>query len=333
MFENYLAYRKGWDDAFKVDPPLPINIDIELASLCNLACPFCFWGEADFNVQMQKHADDGRPRKRLMPTVMALNIIDEAARTGVPALKFNWRGESTLHPDYSSILQHARQYVRVKRGPFSSPEPAFFDLIVNTNANCKDHAIDGLMAATKTIISLDSVIPEVYARSRVNGNLERAIEVTKELIRRGHPNLWIRRVITKENQHEQFKRQVDKIFGGEGYKVSEHFCFDRSTDSVHESDSAPALKRRYCGYPSQRLMISSDGTVYPCCVDYDGDMPMGKWTGERGGRIVDIWNNEKFRTLRKELRGDIFRSRICKGCTSWLAYDSPKRDKVQDKAV
>lgn len=343
MFKTFDDYRKAWGAAYTSDPAVPLNIDIELASLCNLACPFCFWGETDFNQEMQKHADDGKPKKRLMPRLLALKIIDEAAAMGVPALKFNWRGESTMHPDYSEILGHAARLRghenpdlglhELVGGNCGCPK-AFHEILVNTNANCKDHAIDGLMAATKVMISLDSVVPETYAKMRVNGNLLRAIQVGNTLIRRGHPNLWFRRVITKANQGEPFKARVDEIFGGTGYQVSEHYCVDRSDDSKHESTANPAAyERQYCGYPSQRMMIGSDGTVYPCCADYDGTMPMGKYTGEGDGTLAMLWENAKFKSLRSELRCGTFKSAACANCTSWMAYKAPQRDHVQDVAI
>lgn len=342
MFKTFESYRGAWKNAFTVDPAVPLNIDIELASLCNLACPFCFWGETDFNEQMGKHADDGKPKKRLMPTELAIRLIDEAAAIGVPALKFNWRGESTMHPDYSEILRYAsvkradKQYRNPVTHQFDDvvSTEAFYELLVNTNANCKDHAIDGLMAATKVMISLDSCVPETYAKMRVNGRLMRAIEVARALIARGHPNLWIRRVVTRDNRDEAFKINVDVLLGGKGYQVSEHYCVDRSTDSTHVStDNPAAYERQYCGYPSQRMMIASDGNVYPCCVDYDGTMPMGKYTGLGDGTLLSIWNGEPFKVLREDLRANRMKSAACRNCTSWMAYAAPQRENVQDKAL
>lgn len=359
IYNSREEYRKAWSDAYIQDPLIPLNLDIELASTCNLACPFCFWGESDFNMQMAKAAADGKPKKRLMPTEMAISLINQAAEIGIPALKFNWRGESTMHPDYSKILKYAAGKFRWDRpsnyngpggggpgkfdilnikegerniweGCFPGNRPCFHDLLVNTNANCKDHAIDGLMAATKCMVSLDSTIPEIYAKMRVGGRLQRAIEVTKEIIRRGHPDLWIRRVITKENTHEPFAQNVHAIFGGKGYKVSEHHCVDRSADSSHQTNNPDLYERTYCGYPSQRLMVASDGACYPCCVDYDGTMPMGSI---HKNTLLEIWNNEHFRKLRHNLRQNRFQSAACQKCTSWMAYKAPQKNQVQDKEV
>lgn len=334
LFNSRDEYRAAWAGAYTTDPAIPLNVDIELASLCNLACPFCFWGEAKFNEEMMKHSDDGKTKKRLMPTEMALRIIDQASGIGVPALKFNWRGESTLHPDYSEILEYAANKTRWISNPPSGPQNAghglaFFDLLVNTNANCKDHAIDGLMAATKVMISLDSCVPETYAKMRVNGRLERALEVARHLILRGHPNLWIRRVITKDNASEPFKKHVDGLLGGKGYKVSEHHCVDRG-DSFHAANDPSQYERTYCGYPSQRIMVAADGLCYPCCVDTDATMPMGDFNKQS---LLEIWHGEPFKKLRTELRANTFCSGICQKCESWLSYRAPQRENVQDVAL
>lgn len=336
IFDTYQDYRDAWNNAYQKDPKIPLNIDIELASICNLRCPFCFYGEANWNHEMDKLSFDGKPKKRLMSTALATKIIDEAAELGVPALKFNWRGESTLHPDYSEILRYAADKIKEQREQVGDSDfkirfqnPYFFDLLVNTNANCKDHAIDGLMVATKCMISLDSTIPEIYSKMRVNGRLERAIEVTKELIKRGHRNLWIRRVITQQNREEIFKRRVDEIFGGGGYKVSEHYCMDRG-DNFHALNNPDQYDRTYCGYPSQRLMVAADGICYPCCVDTDGTMPVGN---VYESSLKQIWNGDKMQNLRRQLKNNIFKSKICSRCESWMAYKAPQRLNVQDKEV
>lgn len=309
-------YRQAWELAKDHDPAIPLNVDIELASVCNLRCPFCFYGEAAWNDKMAKNGGDGKPLKRLMPTPLALRIIDDAETLGVPALKFNWRGESTLHRDYSKILKYA------------ADKGAFFDLLVNTNANCPESALDGLMAATKCMVSLDSTFPDTYAKMRVGGDLDRALETCKELIRRGHPNLWIRRVVTKQNAPEPFARRVREILGVGRYSISEHHAFDRGdkNHAIYQGD----YERTYCAYPSQRLMIASDGTCYPCCVDTDGTMQVGDYNWKS---IREIWNGQPMVDLRKQLRGNEFKSDICKKCESWMAYKAPQREFVQDKAL
>lgn len=324
IYTTRADYRSAWANATHEDPPVPLNIDIELASICNLACPFCFYGEADWNAEMRQTAADGKPKKRFMPKEMAHQIIVQAESIGVPALKMNWRGESTLHPDYSEILNHA--YRKDYDGIFKSG--AFHEILVNTNANCKPEAIAGLMCATKVMVSLDSTIVDTYKKMRKNGDLDTALHTIRTLLKNGHENVWVRRVITKDNATEPFAQNVRQLFGPK-VKIAEHFCFDRNADEHHQVND-PRFERTYCGYPSQRMMIASDGTVYPCCVDTDATMPMGKFPEQS---LLEIWNGEPFKKLRAELRANVFKSGICQNCESWMAYKAPEREKVQDVEV
>lgn len=341
MFNTYADYRAAWASAEMKDPRVPLNVDIELASVCNLRCPSCFIPDPKFESFISQKSDDGRPLRRLMPKQMAFKIIDDCAEIGVPALKFNWRGESTLHPDYSEIVMYAAQ----KRSPglhimatspgmfveYSPQSIPFWELLANTNANCTDSAIDGLMATTKCMVSLDSMNPETYKIMRAGGKLESAKAVITELVRRCHPNLWIRRVLTKLNEKENFYDEV-KAEWGDAVKVSEHYCFDRNSRESHElsgCDHDENAKRKYCGYPSQRMVITSRGFAYPCCIDLKETLLMGDINKNS---ILSIWQGEKFKALRANLRSLKTEawSETCRNCESWMSYDSPKRDFVQD---
>jgi radical SAM protein with 4Fe4S-binding SPASM domain len=329
VYESKAAYRLAWEDAYLQDPPVPLNIDIELASLCNLACPYCFWGEQDFNSKMREKAWDGVTNTRFMSEELALRVIDECAAIGVPAIKMNWRGESTLHPQYSEIMLYAKNKINPNT-KWTTQSPAFFDILVNTNGNCPAKAIPGLMCATKVMVSLDTLDPELYPKMRVRGDLAKAMQTVVRLAELGHPDLWVRRVITKDNVGEDFTARAKRLFGSQ-IKVSEHYCFDRNVDEHHQASDA-VLERQYCGYPSQRIMVSSNGLCYPCCVDYDETMPVGNVTKDT---LLEIWNGDAMRNLRKTLRANHFdaMSKTCQNCTSWMAYKAKEREFVHDKEV
>ncbi len=332
-YETHESYRHAWNSADIQDPPVPLNVDLELASTCNLRCPFCFIPDPKFEQFISQKSEDGKPLRRLMPVELAFKIIDECAEIGVPALKFNWRGESTLHPQYSEIVDAAAFWFNPKK-QFSSPNRPFLELLANTNANCSAYAIDGLMATTKCMISLDSMVPETYAQMRVGGKLERAKDVISELVRRGHPNIWVRRVLTKLNYKEPFFEQVKSMWGDKVH-VSQHYCFDRNQRTKNEiagCDHDDDLPRRYCMYPSQRLVIASTGKVYPCCIDLHETMPVGDVTRES---ILDIWNGNALKELRNNLRSNekSKMSETCQNCESWMAYDAPQRNFVKDIEV
>ncbi len=327
VYASHKEYRNVWDNAENETPPVPINLDLELASLCQLRCPFCFISDGSFDKMIQQKEPDGKSRRRLMPKELAFRIIDQAAKIGVPALKFNWRGESTLHPDYSEIIQYARKYIIIP-GNIAHRTDSFHELLTNTNANCQQHAIDGLMACTKVMVSLDSMIPKTYEIMRRGGDLHLAKETVWKLVVRSHPNIWVRRVLTKDNQGEDFYADVKKEWGDK-VKVSEHHCFDRNENQGHQivDEDSKLLERTYCGYPSQRIIIAASGLAYPCCIDLHQTMPIGDFNKES---LLEIWNGDKMQQLRKELKEGIFKSDICKNCVSWMSFKSNKRNFVQD---
>ena len=339
MFKTRDEYRAAWDAAYTTDPAVPLCVDLELASVCNAKCSFCLYGDRDWRDGMTDSDWDGKPKRRFMPTAIALRIIDECAAIGVPSLKFNFRGESVLHRDYSRIVQYAASKIHdpegwARFGVLASGEagkPKFHDLLVNTNGNAPATAIDGLMAATKVMVSLDSMDPAIYAKVRVGLSLPKAQATIDELVRRGHPDVWVRRVVCRDNASEDFSKAVYARWP-KGVKVSEHYAFDRNhyqNEALHDEDTSQ-WERTYCGYPSQRVVIESSGRMVPCCIAWEGELTGGFYPALS---IMEYWNSDWRKRLATDLRAGKFSSPKCQNCTSFMAYNRPERAKVQDIEV
>jgi radical SAM protein with 4Fe4S-binding SPASM domain len=294
----FKEYRRAWDKAHRVTPPVPLNADIELSAVCNLACPFCFLADPT-------HKQD----KRFMDLDLAIRTINEAHKIGVPALKFNWRGEGTLNPNFTRIVEYAASL------------ESFHELLLNTNGNFGEQALDGVLACTKVMYSLDSAREDTYKQIRIGGDLLKILGNISKTIKGGHKNIWVRRVVTDLNKHEDFKGDVRRLFGND-VKVSEHYVFERAK----KGQKRPS-KRLYCGYPSQRLVVAVDGKVYPCCVDYDCTMMMGV-----APDLMGAWKSPRMEALRRTLKVGAL-PKTCQNCTSWMSYSSPKRKHVKDKEI
>lgn len=308
-YANYQAYRNAWQNAFCYDPPIPLNLDIELSTICNLQCPFCFTTDPRF-----KH----KTKTALMSTDLALQLIDEADEIGIPALKFNWRGESTLHQDFTKILKYANH------------KKSFFEIIVNTNGNIPDHAFKGLLYTTKVIISLDAFGKNLYAKMRKRGDIRTVMTTINNLIDCGHKNIWVRRVLTPDNKNEDFVT-IAKTAWGDKVNIAEHYCFDRGEKKTHQINRR-VNQRTFCGYPSQRLLVTTDGKFYPCCVDTYETMLLGQYPKQS---IMDIWKSDEIIFLREDLRKHNFKNDLeqCKYCTSFMAYDAFERQFIQDRKI
>jgi radical SAM protein with 4Fe4S-binding SPASM domain len=297
---DYKTYRKAWDNAHKTTPNIPLNLDIELSTACNLRCPFCF-------IQSDKYKSSTTP---FMNKHLAMLAIDNAHELGIPALKFNWRGEPTIHPDFSEILAHTARY-------------DFKEVLINTNGNYPSSALYAFLHCTKVMFSLDSFSATTYKQMRPGGNLNKVLDNIEALTQFGHRNIWVRRVLTDSNKAEDFKSSCAQKFGDK-VKVAEHHCFDRVKAQKAN------YKRTYCAYPSQRLVMATDGTVYPCCIDYHGKLEIGKFPKDS---LAEMWGGLKMKLLRASLKKGEVIPRVCKSCTSWMAYKAPQRKKVMDKEL
>ena len=120
--KSFLDYRKNWNDIPKKNYNLntsdyndqnlnilgPLCVDIEIASICDLACPHCF---REYILTPDK----------IMNFEMYKKIIDEIVLLGVPSIKLNWRGEPLLNKQIGKFIKYAKI-------------SGILDVAINTNA-------------------------------------------------------------------------------------------------------------------------------------------------------------------------------------------------------
>jgi radical SAM protein with 4Fe4S-binding SPASM domain len=67
-----------------------------------------------------------------------------------------------------------------------------------------------------------------------------------------------------------------------------------------------------CPFPWQYLVVQWDGTVVPCCRDYNGVNQMGN---VRGSSLKEIWNSPRYADFRAQHRtGEYGCNGLCRGC-------------------
>ena len=140
--QKFLSYRESWksfpdkmyaqniDDFNYLSSSIagPLCVDIETASICDLACPHCF---REYILTPDK----------IMNFEMYKKIIDEIVLLGVPSIKLNWRGEPLLNKQIGKFIKYAKI-------------SGIIDVAINTNATNLDEKM------TETLIDsgLDYII-------------------------------------------------------------------------------------------------------------------------------------------------------------------------------
>ncbi len=299
--KSFKDYRQKWNEQpkkiinekipnsnFKNQKLNPLCVDIEVASICDLACPFCF---REHEVTPDKIIDEK----------FCYSLIDQAAELNIPSIKFNWRGEPLLHPKLPKFINYAK-----KKG--------ILETIINTNAtNLNEKKSKELIEAglDSIIYSFDGGSKKTYEKMRpgrfkknkfddVYNNIKNFKKI-KEQMKTPFPYTKIQMILTKETMNEidnffnLFENYVDDVSlsqyterGGDMEALNE-LELKKYNEKIIEQKlpkGTPYLKdvfgnikiskgRKPCEQPFQRLMVSYEGKVAMCCYDWGAKHTIG----------------------------------------------------------
>ena len=299
--EKYKTYRADWNsqpqkcienkllgDELNKKNIVPLCVDIEVAAICDLACPFCY---REFIVTPDKIIDDE----------LCYSLIDQAAALKVPSMKFNWRGEPLLNPKIYEYIRYAK-----KKG--------ILETIINTNAtNLTEKNSRKLIEAGLDLViySFDGGSKKTYEKMRpgrfkenlfdkVYSNIKNFKKIKEELNAK-LPYTKIQMILTKETSGEidsfynLFNEYVDDVsvnqYSERGGEISDL----NDTDQIEYSNlikkynlprGTPYMKnvngklsvskgREACKQPYQRLLVTYEGKVAMCCYDWGANHTIG----------------------------------------------------------
>ena len=149
LYPNYQAYQRAWSIASqgKEDPIVPLEIDVELSTICNVSCLSC-----QYTIPSYKQSGI-----KFISVDMFRDIIKIASVMQVPSIRLNWIGEPTLHQLFNWMIEFAYSH-------------DFYDLSLVTNGNYKTNRRLGIAFASKVIFSVDSFKEKTYKQIKRNGN-------------------------------------------------------------------------------------------------------------------------------------------------------------------
>jgi len=303
LSDAYLLYRENWKNQplrsfknklygnqFKEKQFSPLCFDLEVASVCDLACGFCY--------RQYISTPD-----KIMKKELAFKLIDQASKLGVPSMKFNWRGEPLLNPKLPQIIDYAK-----KKG--------ILETIINTNATKLDaKTSEEIIKSGLDIIiySFDGGTKETYEKMRpgrfsknnfddIYNNILNFSKIRKKLSS-PFPRTKIQMILTDETRKAQkeyfnlFKDIVDEVSvkqyterGGnlsdldknfeEKLKNKKNELLEKyGKDAVLMKDSKDNIYisegRLPCEQPFQRLLTTYDGKVGMCCYDWGATHTVG----------------------------------------------------------
>lgn len=266
------------------------SLIIEPTNACNLRCTFCY-------------VTDGMSRPEgFMDFSLFKKIVDES-----PGLEHlcmhNW-GEPILHKDIFRMVDYAGQ-------------SGIKHIVMNTNGTLlTDEIIDRLVNSALTVVrfSIDGS-PETYKRIR-GVSLEKIEKIILKLKKRKEavrPALSMGVVFTVE---EDTQEDADSYMA----------YWKNIVDHVRlQPKLVRSPRREVCPEPFGKdygkLVVLWDGTVIPCCVDYNATLPLGNaWES----KVMDLWHSPAIEDLRRQHLTGAFPP-VCADCNECDTGKTRKR--------
>lgn len=284
----YEEYRRKWNENPKngTVEAYPLNLDVEVTNRCNLRCPFC----------VREYDNEGTG-------YMSLELfrrICKEVKGKVPAMKLNWRGEPTLHPNLAEFVRLAKRAKVV-------------EVMFNTNGTVLDAEMaEKLIAAgvDKVIFSIDSIRPERYREMRKGGELDDALINLHNLLK-------LREEAGSETPHVRVQKIDFPSTRGEDYVG---FFRDMGVDSVavntykeKNPDKLAGSEWRTvsCAQPFQRMFVTWRGEYRVCC---QGQLfpPLGN---AETMSVHEAWHSPLMTEIRRHhAKGEGYRVPQCATC-------------------
>lgn len=285
-----------------VMPVLPVYLDIETTSHCNLACVMCPQPRME---RRRQHMDDA--------------LFTSIIRQGAGHVDFAWLhlfGEPLLHPRFLDLVSFAREH------------GAGMKLGASTNVTLlRGRILDAAVALPLDVLllSVDGISAPTYERIRVRGDFSRVVDQVCRFADR-----WIGRPPAQRPRYVVLSF-IDLPCIPEDVAAARAFWAERLPPQFavhlkpfHPWGNQPGLiadirrsvgdfraltpRRRRCHEFSRGLTVLSDGRVVPCCNDYEGVLVLGDLNRDS---LADVWNSSLLQRLRVDDRLDNDLCRFC----------------------
>jgi radical SAM protein with 4Fe4S-binding SPASM domain len=289
----------------------PLAVSIEPTTACNLKCPQCPSGLRQFS----------RPTGNLK-TNTNQSILDGLGKN-LQYINYYFQGEPFINPDFLHMVREARS-----RGIY---------VLTSTNAHfISEKTADDVVSSglSEVIISIDGTTQETYEDYRIEGELEKVLEGTKQLIssrKRANskfPIVTFQFLVTKKNEHQiDHLHKIAEEYGVDNVnlKTIQVYDFENGNDLIPDNPKYSRYKKNKNGsYSLKNKMRNScwrswsscvftwDGTVVPCCFDKDAKHKIGNISKKD---FKSIWKG----AINKDFRQKVLKNRngidICQNCS------------------
>jgi radical SAM protein with 4Fe4S-binding SPASM domain len=287
-------------------PDFPTRLTLELTNACNFRCAMC-----------PSLLRPDLPRGLMDPGLFR-SVVDQAAEHLPVALVPFFRGEPLLHPELLPFLDYAK---RQGLGPIQ---------LVTNGMLLKPEIAQGLLDLGLDFISfsLDTVLPEEYARIRQGGDFSVVMaNVARFLDLRGRGGYAteVQVSATRTGLNQQSISQFIAYWRGRADRT--RIYYEHSGDGHTGSLDCPEVPRDMPRQPCHKLfsdmVVYHDGGVALCNHDWYRQPVLGNL---HAATVAEVWLGGAYQDLRRQhMPGGRLSDSTCRHCDHWkISYlDKP----------
>lgn len=261
---------------------MPFMIKIEPTNICNVKCQGCW----TLNTESWTGKHDYLHPKGMMAFETFKIIVDQLYEN-ITSISLYGNGEPLLNKDIYKMIKYAGE--------------KNVGCVISTNMmkfseDDAEQLIDSKLE--HLIVAVDTLRPELYAKHRVGGNLEKVLEHLNLLIEKKrqrnskYPMIEMQSIIREENLDEtDLLNEYAKKIGVDRYtaKIDSEF--------IKEDIKKKPQKETPCHWLWCSAYFGWDGIVCPCGCAYVG--PDTIYGNILEKPFKEIWNSDKYIRSRK----------------------------------
>ena len=280
------------------------KIYIEITNICNLKCSFC---------------PETNRRKQSMSIENFEEIIHKIHKH-TKLVCLHVKGEPLLHNKLQEILETLEKY-NLKAN-------------ITTNGTLIKEKIE-LIKKSKAIRQINFSIHSITQNESLNRQyLQDIFESTEQLeniiisyrlwnlqsIEENSINTSIIKTIEDYYNIPNLKQQLIK---SEFIQIKENMFINQDIEFTWPDISKEIIiEKGRCLALKEQVAILVDGTVVPCCLDNNGDIPLGNILEES---MEDILNKEKSSMIKKNFQNSVITCELCKTCGFLKRLESKRK--------
>lgn len=266
------------------------KVYLEISNVCNLRCSFC----------------PGTRRTPHFMTADEFDVLTGKLRDYTDYLYFHLMGEPLLHPELEAFLEMAH----VKG----------FKVILTTNGTLLERKGESLSASPalhKINISLQSF--EANPGEKLENYISMCADFAQKASEKGKIcvlRLWNRNGLDSLNP--EIKRLIEDFFpkpwkeSRQSLRLKEKVWLEPGEKfDWPDIEAAGGNGGLFCYGLRDQIGVLCDGTVVPCCLDHDGDIPLGNLFEKD---LQDILESERALRIFNGFSGRKAVEKLCKTC-------------------